>query len=54
MAPYGIGSPEGKTPAVIYISLFGILIVVSFATPFCILPTKDSIEEVCYGGKKLT
>ena len=35
-----------------YISLFGMCLVVLFATPFCVLPTKDSIEEV--GGKKLT
>lgn len=43
-APYK--TPSGKTPVVIYISLFGMMIVVVFATPFCVLPTKDSIEEV--------
>lgn len=37
---------DGKTPVAIYICLFGILIVVAFASPFCILPMKDSIEEV--------
>ena len=35
-----------------YISLFGMCLVVLFATPFCVLPTKDSIEEV--GGKKFS
>lgn len=43
-APYQ--TPDGKTPVVIYISLFGMMVVVVFATPFCVLPTKDSIEEV--------
>ena len=39
--------PDSKdTPIVIYISLFGICIVVLFATPFAVLPTKDSIEEI--------
>ena len=40
------------TPVVIYISLFGICLVVLFATPFSVLPTKDAIEEV--SGKKIT
>ena len=53
MAPYGAGSADGQPPVVIYICLYGILIVVSFATPFCVLPTKDSIEEV-RGGSRLT
>ena len=44
-APYHLGDTD-KTPIVIYASLFGICIVVTFATPFCVLPTKDSIEEV--------
>jgi len=39
MGPYG-------QKAAIYVALFGILIVVGFAAPFCVLPTKDSIEEV--------
>jgi hypothetical protein len=43
-APYM--TSDGKTPVAIYICLFGILIVVAFATPFSILPMKDSIEEV--------
>ena len=33
-------------------SLFGICLVVLFATPFTVLPTKDSIEEIM--GKKLS
>ena len=44
-APYHLPGTD-KTPIVIYISLFGICLVVMFATPFCVLPTKDSIEEV--------
>ena len=43
-APYK--DANGNTPIVIYISLFGMMVVVLFATPFCVLPTKDSIEEV--------
>ena len=42
-APYKV---DGKTPIPIYIALFGMMIVVVFASPFCVLPTKDSIEEV--------
>ena len=34
------------TPIVIYISLFGMCLVVSIACPFCVLPCKDSIEEI--------
>ena len=45
-APYRMPNDTSKTPIVIYISLFGICLVVMFATPFCVLPTKDSIEEV--------
>ena len=40
-----------RTPIGIYISLFGILIVVTFASPFCVLPMKDSVEEVRGKGK---
>lgn len=43
-APYL--TKDGNTPVAIYICLFGILIVVTFATPFSVLPIKDSIEEV--------
>ena len=43
-APYL--TSDGNTPVAVYICLFGILIVVAFATPFSILPMKDSIEEV--------
>ena len=33
------------------ICLFGMLVVVFFATPFCVLPNKDSIEELtCKDG----
>ena len=42
-APYQV---DGKTPIPIYIALFGMMVVVVFAAPFCVLPTKDSIEEV--------
>ena len=35
----------------IYICLFGILLVVAFASPFCVLPMKDSVEEVRGKGK---
>ena len=45
-APYHVGDDFNKTPVAIYISLFGMMVVVVFATPFCVLPTKDSIEEV--------
>lgn len=48
-APFS--TPDGKTPAAIYVCLFGILLVVTFASPFCLLPTKDSIEEVLGKGK---
>ena len=48
-APY---SHNGHTPIVMFISLFGMCLVVLFAAPFCVLPTKDSVEEV--GGKKFT
>lgn len=47
-APYFV---NGKTPVAMYICLFGILIVVTFASPFCVLPMKDSIEEVLGKGK---
>lgn len=43
-APYLTSA--GNTPIAVYICLFGILIVVAFATPFSVLPMKDSIEEV--------
>ena len=43
-APYK--NSKGNTPIPIYISLFGMMIVVTFAVPFCVLPIKDSIEEV--------
>ena len=48
-APYhteGSTSQNPNTPIVIYISLFGMCVVVSIATPFCVLPCKDSIEEI--------
>jgi amino acid permease len=35
-----------QVPIAIYVSTFGILFVVTMAAPFCVLPTKDSIEEV--------
>lgn len=48
-APYY--TPDGKTPIAIYVCLFGILLVVAFASPFCVLPMKDSVEEVRGKGK---
>ena len=42
---------ENRLPPAIYICLFGIMVVVIFATPFCVLPCKDSIEDL--KGKKL-
>lgn len=45
-APYHVGDDLNATPVSIYIALFGMMIVVVFAAPFCVLPTKDSIEEV--------
>ena len=47
-APYHTDS--GNTPIPIYISLFGMTIVVTFAVPFVVLPTKDSIESVRSGN----
>lgn len=41
-----------ETPVSVYIALFGMMVVVVFATPFCVLPVKDSIEEV--SNKKFT
>ena len=50
-APYHKAGSDA-TPVSIYIALFGMMIVVIFANPFVILPTKDSIEEV--SNKKFT
>jgi len=41
-----------QVPIAIYVSIFGILFVVTMAAPFCVLPTKDSIEEV--RGRRFT
>ena len=39
----------------IKLCLFGMLMVVLFACPFCVLPVKDSIEEIsCKKGEKLS
>lgn len=46
MAPYSVHNETNDLPLAIYFCLFGILIVVIFATPFCILPCKDSIEDI--------
>lgn len=43
-APYQ--NQDGSTPAAIFVCLYGITIVVAFASPFCILPSKDSIEAM--------
>ena len=48
-APYKV---DGKTPIPIYIALFGMMLVVVFAAPFCVLPNKDSVEEI--RNKKFT
>ena len=48
-APYQV---NGDTPIPIYIALFGMMLVVVFAAPFCVLPIKDSVEEI--RNKKLT
>jgi len=40
---------------VIKLCLFGMLMVVLFACPFCVLPVKDSIEEIsCKKGETLS
>ena len=49
-APYH--NSKGNTPIPIFIALFGMMVVVTFAVPFCVLPMKDSIEEV--RGRKFT
>jgi hypothetical protein len=51
MAPYTLHDGSDDLPIAIYFCLFGILIVVIFATPFCVLPCKDSIEDI--KGRKL-
>lgn len=38
--------PYGKSNVAIYISLFGMCIVVLFACPLTILPCKDTLEEI--------
>lgn len=46
-APYRNGTgADAKIPPALIVCLFGILIVVSFASPFCVLPIKDSLETV--------
>jgi len=52
-APYNIDDDPTHVPVGIYISLFGLLIVVTFASPFCVLPMKDSVEDVMYKETKL-
>jgi hypothetical protein len=47
LAPYDASGEVGHLPYIIFIAQFAVLIVVAFATPFCVLPTKDSIEDVC-------
>jgi amino acid permease len=37
---------------VIKICLIGVLFVVLFAAPFCVLPTKDSLEELMMTGRQ--
>lgn len=38
----------------IYVARFLMLLVVLFATPLCILPCKDSVEEMLWPGKTMT
>lgn len=45
-APYHTSDSLTDIPIVIYISLFGMCIVVAIATPFCVLPMKDGLEEI--------
>lgn len=45
-APYHKEGTVDTTPIVVYISLFGMCLVVGIATPFTVLPSKDSIEEI--------
>jgi amino acid permease len=53
LAPYSKNrTAPGELPVPIFCCLFGILIVVVFATPFCVLPCKDSIEDIT--GRRLT
>ena len=40
-----------RTPIGIYIGSFSILIVITFASPFVVLPMKDTVEEVRGKGK---
>lgn len=51
VAPYTMHNETNDLPMAIYFCLFGILFVVLFATPFCVLPCKDSIEDI--RGQKL-
>jgi len=37
------------SPTVIRVCLFGILLVVALASPFALLPSKDSMEELLLG-----
>lgn len=37
---------------IIKLCLFGVLIIVTFAAPFCVLPSKDSLEELLMKGEK--
>ena len=37
---------KGSFPIAVYVCLYGITLVVAFASPFCVLPTKDSIEAM--------
>jgi len=46
LAPYSLHNDTNDLPIAIYFCLFGIMIVVIFGTPFCILPCKDSIEDL--------
>jgi amino acid permease len=46
-------APYGELP-IIKCCLIGLLVVVLFASPFCVLPCKDSVEELLSPDKKFT
>ena len=43
-APYA--NEDGSIPIAVFVCLYGITVVVAFASPFTVLPAKDSIEAM--------
>lgn len=39
---------------IIKLCLLGVLVIVTFAAPFCVLPSKDGVEELIMKGKKFS